>query len=54
MANGLESRTVCQQNGLIKNQKGAGNARDKMPIIVTDNVKACNGVVHAVSQVMLP
>ena len=54
MGNGRESRTVCKQNGVIKHQKGAGNARDKMPIIVTADVQACNGVVHAVSQVMLP
>jgi transforming growth factor-beta-induced protein len=52
MANGKNSRTVCRNNK--KHQKGAGNSRDKMPEIISPDIKACNGVVHLVSQVMLP
>jgi transforming growth factor-beta-induced protein len=51
MATGKNSRTVCQNNK--KFQKGAGNPRSKMPEILTPDIKACNGVVHLVSQVML-
>jgi transforming growth factor-beta-induced protein len=52
MANGKNSRTVCRNNKVY--QKGAGNSRDKMPQILTPDIKACNGVVHVVSQVLLP
>ena len=52
MANGNESRTVCRDGSTF--QKGAGNSRDAMPEIVTADVEACNGVIHVVSQVMLP
>jgi transforming growth factor-beta-induced protein len=51
MANGKNSRTVCQKPKIF--QKGNGNPRNKMPQIVTPDIKACNGVVHVVSQVML-
>ena len=52
MANGKDSRTVCRGKKIY--QKGAGNPRNAMPEIVTKDIKACNGVVHVVSQVMLP
>ena len=52
MANGVDSRTVCKGGKIY--QKGGGNSRDAMPEIVTADIKACNGVVHVVSEVMLP
>jgi transforming growth factor-beta-induced protein len=52
MANGKNSRTVCQSKKIY--QKGAKNPRNKMPEITSKDIKACNGVVHLVSQVMLP
>ena len=52
MANGKNSRTVCRGKKIY--QKGAGNPRSAMPEIVSKDIKACNGVVHVVSQVMLP
>jgi len=54
MANGKDSRTVCQRVARKINQKGAGNSRDKMPEIIGVDIEACNGVVHVVSEVMLP
>ena len=52
MASGKNSRTVCQSGKIY--QKGGGNPRSKMPQIISPDIKACNGVVHIVSQVMLP
>jgi uncharacterized surface protein with fasciclin (FAS1) repeats len=52
MANGKYSRTVCRSNKIY--QKGAGNSRNAMPQIISKDIKACNGVVHVVNQVMLP
>jgi uncharacterized surface protein with fasciclin (FAS1) repeats len=52
MANGDISETVCKEGGTF--QTGAGNADGNMPKIVTKDIMACNGVVHVVSQVMLP
>lgn len=54
MANKKNSRTVCLNKGKQIYQKGAGNPRTKMPEITAADIKACNGVVHVVSQVMLP
>jgi uncharacterized surface protein with fasciclin (FAS1) repeats len=54
MANNKSSRTVCRKNGTQLFQKGAGNPRSKMPEIITADIKACNGVIHVVSEVMLP
>jgi len=52
MANGDESRTVCA--GGVFYQKGSLNTRDMMPQIIGTDIKACNGVVHLVDQVLLP
>jgi uncharacterized surface protein with fasciclin (FAS1) repeats len=54
MANGKDSRTVCLNKGSNIYQKGAGNAREKMPEIISTDMSACNGLIHVVSQVMLP
>jgi len=52
MANGKDSRTVCSGGKIF--QKGAGNPRSNMPEIIATDIEACNGVVHVVSEVMLP
>ena len=52
MANGEDSRTVCSDGKI--HQKGAGNPRDNMPEIIATDIEACNGVIHIVSEVMLP
>jgi uncharacterized surface protein with fasciclin (FAS1) repeats len=53
MANGKDSRTKCHRNGKIF-QKGKLNEDEALPEIVLTDIEACNGVVHVVSQVMLP
>mmetsp|Transcript_20841 Transcript_20841/g.49484 ORF Transcript_20841/g.49484 Transcript_20841/m.49484 type:complete len:383 (+) Transcript_20841:662-1810(+) len=52
MANGKNSRTVCVGDDIF--QKGIGNPRTDMPQILAVDITACNGVVHVVSEVMLP
>jgi len=52
MANGKDSRTVCKGGKIY--QKGSGNSNNARPEIVTADLKACNGVVHVVSEVLLP
>lgn len=52
MANGDDSRTVCTGNKVY--QKGQLNSREQMPEIVMADMEACNGVVHMVSEVMIP
>ena len=52
MANGKKSRTVCDDGDIF--QKGAGNSRDETPEIIATDIEACNGVIHVVSEVMLP
>jgi uncharacterized surface protein with fasciclin (FAS1) repeats len=54
MANNKYSRTVCRNKRTQLFQKGAGNPRSKMPEIITADIEACNGVIHVVSEVMLP
>lgn len=53
MLNGGVSETVCQRVGQ-KFQSGPGNAGGMLPEITSANIQACNGVVHVVSEVMLP
>mmetsp|Transcript_20842 Transcript_20842/g.49487 ORF Transcript_20842/g.49487 Transcript_20842/m.49487 type:complete len:442 (+) Transcript_20842:763-2088(+) len=52
MANGKNSRTVCVGDDIF--QKGIGNPRTDMPQILAVDITSCNGVVHVVSEVMLP
>ena len=52
MSNGIDSRTVCRENKVF--QKGNGNSDEKRPQIIDTDKKACNGVVHVVSEVMIP
>ena len=56
MANGENSRTICDfaDDITVIYQKGPGNARDNMPMIIAADVEACNGIIHVVDRVMLP
>lgn len=51
MDNGRESRTVCRGQSIF--QKGAGNNPSEMPEIIETDIETCNGVFHAVDEVML-
>lgn len=54
MANGADSRTVCRhgegESGMIMYQKGAGNPRTDMPMIISADIGACNGVIHVIDE----
>ena len=57
MGNKKYSRTIClsgSMNGIF--QKGAGNSRRAadMPMLMTMDMAACNGLIHVVNNVMLP
>jgi len=52
MSNGKDTRTVCKDG--VTYQKGGGNADDQRPEIIETNIKACNGIVHVINQVILP
>ena len=53
MANGGETQTACGLN-LQKAQRGPGNDDTNLPLIVAQNVNACNGIIHGIDEVMLP
>lgn len=53
MANGQQSTTVCGRLGQ-KFQKGNGNSDSALPEITAANIEACNGIIHVISEVMLP
>lgn len=55
MANGRDSRTICDnnQNPTIMWQRGAANVDSALPQIISGDIKACNGVIHVVDNVML-
>merc|ERR1711935_300209 len=52
MANDFDSRTLCD-DGKPKYQKGRRNGDKNKPKIVDVDNKACNGVAHILSDVML-
>jgi len=52
MANGFDSRTRCKK-GVPTFQKGRDNSDNSPPIIVKDDIEACNGVAHVLSEVLL-
>ncbi len=52
MTNGKDSRTICKDGTTY--QKGGGNSDDAKPEIISADIEACNGVIHVVSEVMLP
>lgn len=52
MTNGKDSRTICE--GGATYQKGEENSEDERPRIISQDIEACNGVIHIISEVMLP
>lgn len=52
MGNGRDTRTICRENDLY--QKGSGNTHTQLPKFITTDITACNGLLHAVSEVLLP
>jgi uncharacterized surface protein with fasciclin (FAS1) repeats len=56
MTNGKDTRTVCGSgsNGDTKYQNGRGNDDNQRPEITDNNIIACNGIIHIVSEVILP
>ena len=53
MANGGETQTSCGLN-LQKAQRGPDNDETNLPLIVAQDVNACNGIIHVIDEVMLP
>jgi uncharacterized surface protein with fasciclin (FAS1) repeats len=51
-AMGKSSRTKCKSN-TPRMQQGEGNNEDSPPEIVKFDIKACNGVIHTVNQILL-
>jgi len=56
MASGKHSRTTCDNNWNPDRfyQRGAGNVDSALPEIIDADITACNGIIHAVNNVMLP
>lgn len=52
MANGIPTLTVCENDNFYIN--GEANDPDAMPLVVLVDIAACNGVIHAVDEVILP
>lgn len=52
MANGQQTTTVCHADSIF--QVVNGNEAISLPQIVLSDVHACNGVLHLVSEVLLP
>ena len=52
MISGEETTTICADNRLF--QRGAENTLISLPEIIAPDGIACNGVIHAVDQVILP
>lgn len=52
MANGKPTRTICRAGRIF--QKGAGNDDSDLPEIIQTDIKACNGIIHVVDEVILP
>jgi len=52
MANGFDSRTLCRF-GSPAYQKGRENNSYDLPLIIQDDILACNGVLHVIDGVML-
>jgi len=54
MVEGGSSRIVCNGEGDII-LKGGGNRKNNLlPVVIDTDIMACNGVMHVVSEVMLP
>ena len=54
MKNDENTRTTCSYSRNKIFQKGGGNPPDNKPRIISFDIDACNGIVHAVNRVILP
>lgn len=54
MANGDQTCTTCKNNKDDIFQVGTGNPDCDLPEIFIFDIKACNGIVHAIDEVILP
>ena len=55
MAMAGNSRTKCTDGGATMFQMGGGNRSNNLfPVIDDADIMACNGIIHLVSEVMLP
>ena len=52
MANFEETTTVCTAEGIF--QVGPGNDPDAYPQIIARDGVACNGIIHAIDEIILP
>jgi uncharacterized surface protein with fasciclin (FAS1) repeats len=52
MANSEETTTQCTIGGVF--QVGISNSPDALPQIIARDGEACNGIIHAIDQVLLP
>lgn len=50
MANGQDSRTVCQDGGNKIFQKGGSNPRNDMPQIIQSDIETCQGYIHVIGK----
>ena len=54
MESDRQTRTICKNAKRDVFQKGEGNSKDDMPLIVDSDLRACNGIVHIMDTVILP
>lgn len=52
MINGAETTTLCADGNIF--QTGAGNGFVSLPQIIAPDGDTCNGVIHAINQVIIP
>jgi len=53
MFNGKDSRTQCVDGNIPYGQAGAANNRGTPRFTTKTNIKACNGAIHSIDQVLL-
>jgi len=54
MGNDRASQTTCSTHSGFMYQRGPGNITPRTPRLIAPDNLACNGVVHIVSQILLP
>lgn len=52
MVSGVETTTLCSDGNIF--QTGAGNGLVSLPQVIAPDGETCNGVIHAISEVILP
>ena len=52
MYNGFPTNVKCDSGSIFV--VGAGNVADPKPKVIEADIKACNGVIHVVDEVILP